>query len=89
MKFIKSIIKKIRLNKAYPDVLFRTLKVGLNCQIGFKADLIHNIRGGVPAKLIKYRFNEEEIEFLNNLKWFNLPEPELHNYKYLFNKKEF
>ena len=203
MKFLKSIIKKIRLKNTYPDVLFRTLKVGLNCQIGFKAALMHNVEvrdkvkigsysyvnqdsiivsgvignfcsigyrcqigmfehpvnhistspwifkenksllglntfseihsppiigndvwigsnsiilqgveigdgsiiaagsvvtkdvapysvvGGVPAKLIKYRFNEEEIEFLKNLKWFNLPESELNNYKYLFKKKEF
>ena len=31
----------------------------------------YSIVGGVPAKVIKYRFNEEEIEFLNNLKWWN------------------
>lgn len=29
------------------------------------------IVGGVPAKLIKYRFSEEKIEKLLNLKWWN------------------
>lgn len=29
------------------------------------------IVGGVPAKIIKYRFNEEEIKFLTNLKWWD------------------
>lgn len=28
------------------------------------------IVGGVPAKVIKYRFSEEEIEFLLNIKWW-------------------
>lgn len=29
------------------------------------------IMGGVPAKLIKYRFTEDEIQFLNDLQWWN------------------
>ena len=29
------------------------------------------IMGGLPAKVIKYRFNKDEIEFLNNLQWWN------------------
>lgn len=29
------------------------------------------IVGGVPSKVIKYRFEKEEINFLNNLKWWN------------------
>lgn len=31
------------------------------------------IMGGVPAKLIKYRFNETYIEMLNKLKWWDFP----------------
>lgn len=27
--------------------------------------------GGVPAKVIKYRFNPQEIEILNKVKWWN------------------
>ncbi|MCM3788890.1 CatB-related O-acetyltransferase [Domibacillus indicus] len=29
------------------------------------------IVGGVPAKIIKYRFNNEDIDFLLNLQWWN------------------
>lgn len=29
------------------------------------------IVGGIPAKIIKYRFNEEEIDFLLKLKWWD------------------
>lgn len=29
------------------------------------------IVGGVPAKIIKYRYSQEDIDFLNNLKWWN------------------
>lgn len=32
------------------------------------------IVGGVPAKIIKYRFTEEEIKFLMNLKWWDKSE---------------
>ena len=32
------------------------------------------IVGGVPAKIIKYRFTQEQIEFLQQFKWWNMPE---------------
>jgi acetyltransferase-like isoleucine patch superfamily enzyme len=32
------------------------------------------IVGGIPAKVIKYRFNEKEIEYLHDLKWWNKSE---------------
>lgn len=28
--------------------------------------------GGVPAKIIRYRFNEEEVLFLQEMKWWNM-----------------
>lgn len=31
----------------------------------------YSIVGGVPAEIIRYRFSEEEIQFLKNLKWWN------------------
>jgi len=34
----------------------------------------YTIVGGVPAKEIKKRFTNEEINFLNNLKWWDKPE---------------
>jgi acetyltransferase-like isoleucine patch superfamily enzyme len=35
------------------------------------------IVGGVPAKIIKYRYSESEIVLLNRLKWWNLSDLEL------------
>ena len=32
------------------------------------------IVGGGPARVIRYRFNEEEIEFLSEFKWWNRSE---------------
>lgn len=32
------------------------------------------IVGGVPAKIIKYRFTPDQIEFLQQFKWWNMPE---------------
>lgn len=37
------------------------------------------IVGGVPAKLIRYRFDEEDIEFLLNLEWWNKDENWIRN----------
>lgn len=31
----------------------------------------YSIVGGVPAKIIKYRFNQEEIDFLLKMKWWD------------------
>ncbi|MGQ0827064.1 MAG: CatB-related O-acetyltransferase [Bacteroidota bacterium] len=31
----------------------------------------YSIVGGVPAKIIKYRFSQDQIEFLQNFKWWN------------------
>ena len=35
------------------------------------------IVGGVPAKIIRYRFEKETIEHLESMKWWDLPESEL------------
>ena len=35
------------------------------------------IVGGVPAKIIKYRFTPEVISYLERIKWWNLPEYEI------------
>ncbi len=44
--------------------------------------------GGVPAKIIKYRFNEEEIAFLQQLKWWEKDEKWLTEYGKYFNDVE-
>lgn len=45
--------------------------------------------GGVPAKVIKYRFSAETIEKLLELKWWNLPDEILKKKINLFNNADF
>lgn len=45
------------------------------------------IVGGVPAKLIKYRFNEEIIKELENLKWWNWSNEKIIAARSLFHKE--
>ena len=44
----------------------------------------YSIVGGVPAKMIKKRYDEETIHYLLDLKWWDMPIKELRKYKYLF-----
>tara|TARA_R110000751_G_scaffold77946_1_gene157115 strand:+ start:18150 stop:18866 length:717 start_codon:yes stop_codon:yes gene_type:complete len=44
----------------------------------------YSIVGGVPAKHIRYRFDQNEIEFLLDFKWWNKPEEWLQNNVLLF-----
>lgn len=44
--------------------------------------------GGVPAKVIKYRFSEDVIKYLEELQWWNLPEPRLKEHLELFQKED-
>lgn len=41
--------------------------------------------GGVPAKIIRYRFSEEEIKFLKELKWWDRDEAWIKKYSPYFN----
>ena len=45
----------------------------------------YSIVGGVPAKTIKYRFNKENIDFLNKLEWWNMDYSWLKKYSVYFN----
>ncbi|MCM3338753.1 CatB-related O-acetyltransferase [Paenibacillus sp. MER TA 81-3] len=48
------------------------------------------IVGGVPAKIIRYRFTEEEIKKLNEIKWWDWPEEEIiKNARLFMNNKLF
>jgi len=50
----------------------------------------YSIVGGVPAKLIRYRFEPKEIEFLKRFKWWNKDDTWLkENWKEFSNIKEF
>lgn len=39
----------------------------------------YSIVGGNPAKVIKYRFSPQQIEFLENLKWWDLPDQQIND----------
>lgn len=45
--------------------------------------------GGVPAKIIRYRFPEKVIEKLLELQWWNLPENVIKNNITVFQKEDF
>ncbi|MPN15622.1 2,3,4,5-tetrahydropyridine-2,6-dicarboxylate N-acetyltransferase [bioreactor metagenome] len=47
-----------------------------------------SIVGGVPAKFIKKRFNNEKIKQLVDLSWWNLSVEEIKRYKSIFESKE-
>ena len=44
--------------------------------------------GGVPAKIIRYRFSEDQIDALLKLKWWDKPEEELKENIKLFQKRD-
>lgn len=46
------------------------------------------IVGGVPAKVIRYRFSQEVIDELNGLQWWNLPDDVLKKNLDLFQKED-
>jgi carbonic anhydrase/acetyltransferase-like protein (isoleucine patch superfamily) len=42
------------------------------------------IVGGIPARIIKYRFEPEEISFLSKLRWWDKDPAWINNNRYLF-----
>ena len=45
------------------------------------------IVGGVPAKVIRYRFPEDVISKLEEIQWWDMPEEKLKSYIALFQKE--
>jgi hypothetical protein len=48
------------------------------------------IVGGIPAKVIRYRFNDNEIKMLNQIQWWNWSDDKIRDNAYYFlNNREF
>ena len=69
--------------------------IGNGAIIGASALVVKNVEpysivGGVPAKLIRYRFTKEEIAFLQNNQWWDKPEKwKQDNWRLFLNIKNF
>jgi chloramphenicol O-acetyltransferase type B len=60
----------------YGAKLVRGVRIGdgvivLACAVITKDVPPYSIVGGVPAKVLKYRYKEEDIQILRNIKWWN------------------
>lgn len=73
----------------FEAVIMAGVTIGDGAIIGSRAVVTkdvepYSIVGGVPAKLIRKRFSEEQIKKLLEMKWWNLPEEKIRE---MFNKK--
>lgn len=60
------------------------IKIGDGAIVGAGSVVTHDVPpyaivAGAPAKIIRYRFNKQTIDFLINLKWWNWPESVIRN----------
>jgi acetyltransferase-like isoleucine patch superfamily enzyme len=70
--------------------LFDGVEIGNGAIVAAGAVVVNNvppfaIAGGVPARIIKYRFSEEDIDFLLKLKWWEKDEYWIRKHSAYFN----
>ncbi len=68
-------------------VILDGVTVGDGAVIGANSTVIHDVPpyavvAGTPARIVKYRFSQEIIERLVEIKWWNLPPAMLNNLPY-------
>jgi acetyltransferase-like isoleucine patch superfamily enzyme len=75
------------------SIILDDVKIGNGAVVAANSVVTHDVPayavvGGNPAKIIKYRFTEEEISFLEEFKWWDKPEEWLiQNYKLMHDIK--
>ena len=70
-------------------VIKQGVTIGNGAVIGSNAVVTKNVPpfavvGGVPAKLIKFRFSEDQIQFLQEVEWWNFSDEQLSDLGYSF-----
>lgn len=70
-------------------VIKQGVTIGDGAVIGSNAVVTKNVPpfavvGGVPAKLIKFRFSEDQIQFLQEVEWWNFTDEQLSDLGYSF-----
>lgn len=74
-------------------VLLPNITIGNGAIIGAGAIVTRNVPDfavvvGVPAKVLRYRFNIEQIEILKKVKWWDWPEDKLKEHRLLFGEMD-
>lgn len=78
----------------YGALIKSGITIGNGAVVGAGAVVTKNVPpyaivGGIPAKIIKFRFSEEIAYELEELKWWNMPDEKLKKHIQLFQKKHF